>query len=78
MPGPIRRSRCNFRPTRTAAKPTIPVGGIPVDRRVLEVLKPDDVLAIAEHAIHGRGDGKVAATLEQLNPFCRWKACARS
>jgi len=52
-----------------AAKPTIPVGGIPVDRRVLEVLKPDDVLAIAEHAIHGRGDGKVAATLEQLNPL---------
>jgi hypothetical protein len=48
--------------------PTLEVGGIPVDRRAFERLQPDDVLTIADFAIQGRGDRKIAGAMEALSP----------
>ncbi len=53
---------------RAKRPPVVEVGGVPVDRRVFEQLDPEDILAIADFIIQGRGDPQRGIILEQLSP----------
>ena len=50
------------------ARSRVVVGATPVDRLAWERLQPDDVVAIADFAIQGRGSAQVTHLIEHLNP----------